>query len=218
MKPIVVPAAVALLLISGTWLALGQDQDDGGEAAAVQEAFEAAVAELNAGDLEGFLDTVHEEALSFYACGPTSGKQGREACALDWQLFFNTTTAARFETRNEQYRVIGDTGIAYGEYSLSVNYDGKGRQTVHEETLHDDLHPCRRRLAHRHAAQHAIRRWAAASAQSWARNPLARIACQRVSPHGGFCNHPARRRKPRTTATPSRSAEPSQTGLGERAR
>ena len=132
MKPIVVPAAVALLLISGTWLALGQDQDDGGEAAAVQEAFEAAVAELNAGDLEGFLDTVHEEALSFYACGPTSGKQGREACALDWQLFFNSTTAARFETRNEQYRVIGDTGIAYGEYSLSVNYDRKGRQTVHE--------------------------------------------------------------------------------------
>ena len=132
MKRIVVLSTVALLLTSGAWLAWGQEHDDEGEAAAVRKAFEAAVAELNAGNLEGFLRTVHEEALSFYACGPTSGKQGREACALDWQLFFNTTTKARFETRNEQYRIIGDTGIAYGEYSLSVNYDGQGRQTVHE--------------------------------------------------------------------------------------
>ena len=105
---------------------------DEGAVAAVKEVFETGVAALNEGNLDGFLDTVHDEALSFYACGPTSGKQGREACALDWRLFFNTTTKARFETRNEQYRIIGDTGIAYGEYSLSVNYDGQGRQTVHE--------------------------------------------------------------------------------------
>ena len=105
---------------------------DGDDVAAVQATFENAVAALNTGNMDGFLDTVHDEALSFYSCGPTSGKQGREACALDWQLFFNTTTDARFETKNEQYRVIGDTGIAYGEYSLSVNYNGQGRQTVHE--------------------------------------------------------------------------------------
>ena len=102
------------------------------EVAEVRATFEKAVAALNAGNMEGFLDTVHDEALSFYSCGPTSGKQGREACALDWQLFFSATTDARFETRNDQYRVIGDTGIAYGEYSLSVNYNGQGRQTVHE--------------------------------------------------------------------------------------
>ena len=102
------------------------------EVSDVRATFEEAVAALNGGNMDGFLNTVHEEALSFYSCGPTSGKQGREACALDWQLFFNTTTDARFETKNEQYRVIGDTGIAYGEYSLSVNYNGQGRQTVHE--------------------------------------------------------------------------------------
>ncbi len=105
---------------------------DEGAVAAVKEVFETGVAALNDGNLDGFLDTVHDNALSFYACGPTSGKQGREACALDWRLFFNTTTNARFETRNEEYRIIGDTGIAYGEYSLSVNYGGQGRQTVHE--------------------------------------------------------------------------------------
>lgn len=102
------------------------------ELAALRATFENAVAALNGGNLDGFLSTVHEEALSFYSCGPTSGKQGREACALDWQLFFDKSTNARFETRNEQYRIIGDAGIAYGEYGLSVNYNGQGRQTVHE--------------------------------------------------------------------------------------
>ena len=118
---------IALVLAAAAPAAAADD-----EVAEVRATFEKAVAALNAGEMEGFLDTVHDEALSFYSCGPTSGKQGREACALDWQLFFNTTTDARFETRNEQYRVIGDTGIAYGEYSLSVNYNGQGRQTVHE--------------------------------------------------------------------------------------
>ncbi|MEE3202232.1 MAG: nuclear transport factor 2 family protein [Acidobacteriota bacterium] len=121
---------VALAFVTVTFVSSSYGAD--GDAESVQIAFERSVAALNAGNLNGFLDTVHKDALSFYYCGPTYGNQGREACAVDWQLFFNSTTNARFETKNEQYRVIGDTGIAYGEYALSVNYDGKGRQTVHE--------------------------------------------------------------------------------------
>ena len=124
-----VPIAILAASLAAGGSAFAGEKD---AVAAVKEVFETGVAALNEGNLDGFLDTVHDEALSFYACGPTSGKQGREACALDWRLFFNTTTKARFETRNEEYRIIGDTGIAYGEYSLSVNYDGQGRQTVHE--------------------------------------------------------------------------------------
>ena len=70
-------ACAAVLLVVPT--ALANDLDE------IQASFEGAVAALNAGNLDGFLDTVHEDALSFYSCGPTSGKQGREACALDWQ-------------------------------------------------------------------------------------------------------------------------------------
>jgi uncharacterized protein (TIGR02246 family) len=119
--------ATVLTLMTVASPAAAQNEDVAG----VRAAFEGAVAALNGGNIEGFLDTVHDEALSFYSCGPTSGKQGREACAVDWQIFINTTTNARFETKNEEYRIIGDAGIAYGEYELSVNYDGQGRQTVH---------------------------------------------------------------------------------------
>ena len=123
MKTILI-ACVALLLI-----APGASADDLDE---IRASFEGAVAALNGGNLDGFLDTVHDDALSFYSCGPTSGKQGREACALDWELFFNTTTDARFETKSTEYRIVGAVGFAYGEYALSVNYNGQGRQTVHE--------------------------------------------------------------------------------------
>ena len=122
---------IALLFVSVLLLTAPAAGDDG-DVAAIKASFQGAVTALNSGNLDGFLDTVHDEALSFYSCGPTSGKQGRAACALDWQLFFNTTSDAKFETKNEQYRVIGDVGIAYGEYALSVNYDNRGRQVVHE--------------------------------------------------------------------------------------
>ena len=126
-----VAAPLVVALIGSLALATAASDEDA-DLGALRDTFDTAVAALNAGNLDGFLDTVHDEALSFYSCGPTSGKQGREACAVDWQLFFNTTTGARFETRDPQYRIIGDTGIAYGSYALSVNYNNQGRQVVHE--------------------------------------------------------------------------------------
>ena len=90
------------------------------EAEALRESFEAGVAALNAGNVDGFLANIHDRALSFYACGPTSGKEGREACQLDWERFFGKTAAAKFEPQNMQYRVIGDTGIAWGDYEVNV--------------------------------------------------------------------------------------------------
>jgi hypothetical protein len=81
MRVINLPATVIVLAMAAGTVP-GSAADGGDDAAAVQEAFETAVAALNAGNLDGFLDSVHEEALSFHACGPTSGKQGREACAL----------------------------------------------------------------------------------------------------------------------------------------
>ena len=127
-----VAALLAVVLIGSLTLATAASNDERADLAALRDTFDTGVAALNASNLDGFLDTVHDEALSFYSCGPTSGKQGREACAIDWQLFFNTTIGAHFETRDPQYRIIGDTGVAYGSYALSVNYNNQRRQVVHE--------------------------------------------------------------------------------------
>ncbi len=94
---VLAPALLGLALLALP--AASAAENDPPDVASLQSTFETAVAALNTGDLSGFLDTVHDEALSFYACGPTSGKQGREACAIDWNLFFNNTTGAEFQTR-----------------------------------------------------------------------------------------------------------------------
>ena len=105
----------------------------GGDSATVQlqKSFEAAVAALNEGNLDGFLADVHEKALSFYSCGPTSGKEGKAACQLDWERFFGKTAVAKFEPRDMQYRVMGSTGVAWGNYDVVVTASN-GREMRHQ--------------------------------------------------------------------------------------
>ena len=66
-----------VLTISAVLALAGPAAAEDPAVAALRASFEGAVAALNSGNLDGFLDTVHVEALSFYSCGPTSGKQGR---------------------------------------------------------------------------------------------------------------------------------------------
>jgi len=86
----------------------------------LQATFERGVQALNARNLDGFLATVHEKGLSFYSCGPSSGLEGREACQQDWQKFFTKTPGAVFKPHGFQYRVMGNTGIAWGKYTVEL--------------------------------------------------------------------------------------------------
>lgn len=91
-----------------------------GDVEDLKAAFEQAVAALNTRNLDGFLATVHDKGLSFYSCGPTSGLEGKAACQVDWQKFFTKTPNATFTTHDFQFRVIGNTGIAWGKYTVTV--------------------------------------------------------------------------------------------------
>ena len=88
----------------------------------LRRAFESAVSALNARNLEAFTANIHPQALSFYSCYPTSGKEGKEACSDDWGKFFASSETA-------QYRVIGATGLAWGQYNATVTPKGKPQTT-----------------------------------------------------------------------------------------
>lgn len=121
MKRLVLSAAAVLFLFGATAARAGDLED-------LQATFERGVKALNARDLDGFLATVHEKGLSFYSCGPTSGLEGREACSQDWQKFFTKSSDATFSTHDFQFRIIGNTGVAWGKYSLSTKAkDGSAR-------------------------------------------------------------------------------------------
>jgi hypothetical protein len=72
----------------------------------LKETFAAAVKALNARDLDGFLAAVHPNSLSFYSCGPTSGKEGKEACRADWVKFFSYSGPANFDAANFEARIV----------------------------------------------------------------------------------------------------------------
>jgi len=107
----ILAVAVVLLLAMNAW---ADDVED------LKAAFERGVKSLSTGDLEGFLATVHDRGLSFYSCGPTSGLEGKAACQRDWQKFFAKGANATFTPENFQFRVIGNTGIAWGDYKVSM--------------------------------------------------------------------------------------------------
>ena len=91
---------IAIAIITTVCLFPGAAANDP-DHATLQETFEQSLPALDSGNLDGFLDAVRNPALSFLSCGPTAGKQGREACAPDQRHFFNTASEAKFETQNE---------------------------------------------------------------------------------------------------------------------
>ena len=119
----------ALLALTAAAILLVPPPARAGDVEELQAIFERSVKALNARDLDGFLATVHEKGLSFYSCGPSSGLEGRAACQQDWQKFFAKTPNATFTPHNFQYRVIGNTGIAWGQYTVELQ-GKKGPQKV----------------------------------------------------------------------------------------
>jgi hypothetical protein len=118
------------LLLATTLLAVFGAAAPAADLDGLKATFRTAVDALNSRNLEGFLATIHPKSLSFYSCGPTSGKEGREACESDWKKFFTYTANAQFNADGAEARVIGNTGIVWGKYSATVkNRDGKERST-----------------------------------------------------------------------------------------
>lgn len=51
---------------------------------------EQTVKALNSGDLDSYLTHIHEQGITFYSCGPTSGVEGKASCQKQWEEFFAT--------------------------------------------------------------------------------------------------------------------------------
>lgn len=129
MRRLALAGAVIAFLLGASGARAGDLED-------LQATFERGVKALNTRDLDGFLATVHEKGLSFYSCGPTSGLEGRAACQQDWQKFFTKSNDATFTTQGFQFRVIGNTGVAWGKYTLSTKAkDGSTRSMTGKYNL-----------------------------------------------------------------------------------
>ena len=73
---------------------------------------------LNKGDLDTWATLVHEQAVGFYAFSPFP-VEGKAALRQNFQGLLSTTESLTITPLNFQYRVIGNTGYAWGHVMIA---------------------------------------------------------------------------------------------------
>lgn len=87
------------------------------DTADLQAAFEAEISAVNARDLETLMGTQHEHLISLSAASP-SPIDGKAARRQSYQQLFETMEIFTVTPQNPQYRVVGDTGVVWGTYTI----------------------------------------------------------------------------------------------------
>lgn len=91
--------------------------------------FEAEIDAVNAHDLETLIGIQHEQiiALSPTAPSPIDGKAARRQ---GYQQLFDTMDTFRVTPHNPQYRVVGETGVVWGTYTIERKPKGGSATTT----------------------------------------------------------------------------------------
>ncbi len=92
----------------------------GDETRDLKAAFEAEIGAVNARALEALMGTQHERVISLSPASP-SPIDGKAARRQGYQKLFETMEAFTVTPHNPQYRVVGDTGVVWGTYTMRAN-------------------------------------------------------------------------------------------------
>lgn len=95
----------------------------GDETRDLKAAFEAEIGAVNARDLEALMGTQHEQVISLSPASP-SPIDGKAARRQGYQKLFETMEAFTVTPDNPQYRVVGDTGVVWGTYTIESKPKG----------------------------------------------------------------------------------------------
>ncbi len=95
----------------------------GDEIRDLKAAFEAEISAVNARDLETLMGTQHEQVIALSPASP-SPVDGKAARRQGYQKLFETMETFRVTPNNPQYRVVGDTGVVWGTYTIESKPKG----------------------------------------------------------------------------------------------
>jgi len=115
-------ASVIVIALGVPCVARGADVDD------LKTAFEQGVKALNAQDVDGFMALAHDQAVVFGAASPFP-VDGKAAQRQTFQSAVNNRESTTFTPVNPQFRVIGDTGIAWGHAVITLKPKGGPLET-----------------------------------------------------------------------------------------
>ncbi len=119
-RTLLIFAIVTILFVPA--IVRGADVDD------LKAAFEQGVKALNALDVDGFMALSHDQSVTFGASSPFP-VDGKAAQRQVTQNAVNNRESQTFTPINPQFRVIGTTGITWGNGSVAFKPKGGPLET-----------------------------------------------------------------------------------------
>jgi ketosteroid isomerase-like protein len=96
------------------WSSVHGDEVDG-----LRASFEREIAAFNARDLETLMGNQHEHVVALNPASPTP-VDGKTARRQAYQTTFATTESVTVTPQHPQFRVIDNTGMVWGEYTVAA--------------------------------------------------------------------------------------------------
>jgi len=114
-----------IVLVACTGLSPAQgDEVDG-----LRASFEHEIAAFNARDLDTLMGNQHEHVVALNPASPTP-VDGKSARRQSYQTLFATTESVTVTPKNPQFRVIDNTGLVWGEYTIAAKSKDKPMTTT----------------------------------------------------------------------------------------
>ncbi len=95
----------------------------------LEAAFNKAVESFNARDLDAFMQSFHTEVVTFD--GAPFPRENRAARRKDFEGIYANTERALFTPVNPKFRVVGETGLAWGHWALALKPKDGPANTVY---------------------------------------------------------------------------------------
>jgi len=104
---------IILMVSTGVSPAQGDEVDN------LRASFEHEIAAFNARDLDTLMGNQHDHVVALNPASPTP-VDGKAARRQAYQTLFATTESVTVTPKNPQFRVIDNTGIVWGEYTIAA--------------------------------------------------------------------------------------------------
>ena len=101
----------------------------GDEVEGLRASFEREIAAFNARDLDTLMDNQHERVIALNPASPAA-VDGKAARRQAYQTLYANTESVSVTPKNPQFRVIDNTGIVWGEYSIVTKMKDKPEVTT----------------------------------------------------------------------------------------
>lgn len=114
---------LVFVIFAGIASAQGNDMEG------LRASFEREIAAFNARDLDTLMDNQHDLVVALNPASPIP-VDGKTARRQDYQALYETTERVTVTPKDPHFRVIDNTGIVWGEYSIVAKPKDKPETTT----------------------------------------------------------------------------------------